>query len=323
MNYLNDLLQSASNTAASNVSGPVDGIAWLLRKIGVPVPDAPVGSSEWMAQRGLTKQVPQSSASLAGETLGLLAPVAAAAKAPQIAQGLIRMGENAAAPRTLGTQRGVFRYPQEEALATAQMNATEMLGLPPNNTPMDRAKALGFDTEAVHFSRHGVDVPELDSGKFAIAPFDAVGTHVGSPQAALERYNNTVGYKVGNPNYALDELKGVSYPVSIKSKNPMLTPEGKVYGETPLSLEWSAHADYGHLRDSNAKLREQIFGKYDSVPYINDVEGAGSISHIVPPKNIRSRFAAFDPARIADKDLLASMAAFGLLSPLMFGNQSD
>lgn len=105
-----DFLQSASNTAASNVSAPVDGIAWLLRKAGVPV-DAPIGGSDWMAQKGLTRPVQQSGASLAGETLGLLAPIVAAAKAPQIAGGLLQMGENASIPAELNRQAGMIRAP--------------------------------------------------------------------------------------------------------------------------------------------------------------------------------------------------------------------
>lgn len=36
-NALLDLLQGASNAAASNVSGPVDLLAWALRKAGVPM----------------------------------------------------------------------------------------------------------------------------------------------------------------------------------------------------------------------------------------------------------------------------------------------
>jgi hypothetical protein len=103
-----DGLQSASNAAASNVSGPVDALAWLLRKAGVPVPEDAVGSSAWMERKGLTKPVKQSASSLAGETAGLLAPIAAVAKAPQIAKGLLQMGENAAAPATLNKQRGIF-----------------------------------------------------------------------------------------------------------------------------------------------------------------------------------------------------------------------
>ena len=43
MNLL-DFLQSASNAAASNVSGPVDLVSTLLNKLGVPVQNAVGGS---------------------------------------------------------------------------------------------------------------------------------------------------------------------------------------------------------------------------------------------------------------------------------------
>lgn len=75
-----DFLQAASNSAASNVSAPVDALAWLLRKAGVPVGDAPVGGSDWMQQKGLTRPVKQSAASVAGEAAGLLGPMVVAAK---------------------------------------------------------------------------------------------------------------------------------------------------------------------------------------------------------------------------------------------------
>lgn len=102
-----DFLQAASNSAAGTVTAPVDGIAWLLRKAGIPVGE-PVGGSDWAKRQGLMRDVPQSAASVAGETFGLLAPVVAAAKAPQIAKGLLQMGENAAAPRTLNPQKGAI-----------------------------------------------------------------------------------------------------------------------------------------------------------------------------------------------------------------------
>lgn len=103
-----DFFQAASNNAADTVAAPVDGLAWLLRKVGVPVPDNAVGGSEWMKQQGLKRDVPQSGASLAGETLGLLSPMVASAKAPQIVKGLLQMEANAAAPRTLRQEAGVL-----------------------------------------------------------------------------------------------------------------------------------------------------------------------------------------------------------------------
>ena len=101
MNGLLDFLQGASNAAASNVSAPVDGIAWLLRKAGIPVPEAPIGGSDWMAKKGLTAKPQNYLAGLLGESVGGVAPIVAAAKAPQIAKGLLQVEANAMAPSTL------------------------------------------------------------------------------------------------------------------------------------------------------------------------------------------------------------------------------
>lgn len=112
MNGLLDFLQGASNSAAGTVSAPVDGIAWLLRKAGVPVPDAPVGGSNWLARQGLTDEPQNKLLGLLGEAAGMSAPIVAAAKAPQIARGLLQAGDNLAAQGTItgpsASQRGVI-----------------------------------------------------------------------------------------------------------------------------------------------------------------------------------------------------------------------
>lgn len=103
-----DFLQSASNTAADTVAAPVDLLAWALRKAGVPVPQNAIGGSEWLKQQGLKRDVPQSAASLAGETVGLLSPMVAAAKAPQIAKGLLQVEANAMAPTAMRSELGAI-----------------------------------------------------------------------------------------------------------------------------------------------------------------------------------------------------------------------
>jgi len=102
-----DFIQGASNAAASNVSAPVDGLAWLLRKAGIPIPDAPVGGSDWMEQKGFTRPA-QGVGGLLGESVGGVLPIVAAAKAPQIAGGLLAMERNAMAPKTLNPQTGAI-----------------------------------------------------------------------------------------------------------------------------------------------------------------------------------------------------------------------
>ena len=103
-----DVLQAASNAVAGNVTGPVDILSLLLRKIGVPVPENALGSSQWAREHGLLRDVDDPYARAAGESLGIIAPMVAAAKAPQIARGLLKAGDNLAAPRTLDPQTGAI-----------------------------------------------------------------------------------------------------------------------------------------------------------------------------------------------------------------------
>jgi hypothetical protein len=69
-------------------------------------------------------------------------------------------------------------------------------------------------------------------------------------------------------------------------------------------------------QDLNAGLRKKLFEEegYTSIPYFNEVEGKGSVSYIVPPKNIRSQFAAFDPMRRNESDILAGLLPASLLA---------
>ena len=74
--------------------------------------EKPVGGSEWIADKmrsgGLLQDNPGSTADNIGNVLGgLLGPVTAA-KAPQIARGLLQGGENLASPRTLNPQTGAI-----------------------------------------------------------------------------------------------------------------------------------------------------------------------------------------------------------------------
>jgi len=100
--------QSMSNTIAEGATVPVDALAWLLRKGGLNIPQNPIGGSDWAAQQGLTRQVPQGAPKVAGEAFGLLAPMAATKQgASKIAGGLLDMGENLAKPAMLNKQAGV------------------------------------------------------------------------------------------------------------------------------------------------------------------------------------------------------------------------
>jgi len=110
---IRNALQAWSNTAAENISAPVDGIAWLLRKAGIPVPANALMGSDWMRERGLTAPVEQGAGQVVGTTLGLLSPAAVQAAAPTLARGLLAVERNALAPSVVNRggaagQRGIF-----------------------------------------------------------------------------------------------------------------------------------------------------------------------------------------------------------------------
>jgi hypothetical protein len=86
---------------------PVDALAWLLRKGGVNVPQNPLGGSDWAKQQGLMADVPQGAPKMAGEALGLLAPMAGTNQGVNaLATALRQGGENMANPAMLNKQAG-------------------------------------------------------------------------------------------------------------------------------------------------------------------------------------------------------------------------
>lgn len=219
----------------------------------------------------------------------------------------------------MGLAMGISpKAPQDDALRLAQQRAAlpieqHGLGLPADNTAAQRA-AIMFPGEGFHLSRHGVNVDKLDSGVFAIAPFDAVGTHIGTVDAAKARWDSLSGRHPA-------DVKGVTYPVRFANQSPMLNEAGLPWGENELSQKLRAMHDYDNgadYRKFNADSREMIFKENTSIPYVNDVESAGSISHIVPPDNIRSRFAAFDPWRRN----AALAAALGVAAPDLLAQEN-
>ncbi len=67
--------QAASNAVAEQVAVPVDALAWLLRRGGMPIPSNPVAGTQWMRQQGLTAPTQPGLATATGEAFGNLAPL--------------------------------------------------------------------------------------------------------------------------------------------------------------------------------------------------------------------------------------------------------
>lgn len=85
----------------------------------------------------------------------------------------------------------------DEASKEAQKNATELLGLPPDNTALDRARALGFDVDNTYY--HGtanvVDKPQINEGIFQVQD-------LGKERVIKEFDDKFLGSSTGSDNKA-------------------------------------------------------------------------------------------------------------------------
>lgn len=356
--------QGASNGVASTLTGPVDTLAWLLRKGGLPVGDAPIGGEQWMRNQGLMATPENKLAGLLGEGLGMAAPIVGAAKAPEIAGGLIQMGKNLNATAKINKQAGkVFVYPQDAALAKAQINAAKPvseggLGLPANNTPMQRAKAMGFTDDAFHGTSADISAFNLGgSGKtHGSGAFFTENPHVASTYAGRDGGNvvpsvlrsespvqvstnganwNWIGKnaKVDAPKISVADKEGDALMAQLFGDSTSTTVQKKSFKKTigklfPDDFKYDDHISTDDLaRWANKEGYGSIV--FDSVKDRGPSGVFANAESALPSKNtavfnaanIRSRFAAFDPARRneadllgrADPKLLSLLAAGGLL----------
>lgn len=164
-------LQGASNAAASNVSGPVDALAWALRKVGVPVPSNAFGGSEWMRQQGLTAEPKNKLSGLLGEGVGLAAPFAIAAKAPQIAGGLLKADDALAAGANRMADHfertgAAYRYDPRQRGSVGAADAA------PSRGPAASAEWAGTNTPARIGEGYASDMMGLVKEDIAAKDFD-------------------------------------------------------------------------------------------------------------------------------------------------------
>lgn len=250
-----------------------------------------------------------------------------------------------------GMTTGKFVYPQDAALAKAQANAALPiekggLGLGPNNTAAERAKAMGFEDAYHGTQRAPKEIKSLSPqqtyfGEEAKSP----SLWTTSDPSAASGYANWVD-GVGNPTV---------YPVSLdKSKFANLKDHYKMVDELNAAHEANFIRSTKGLSEAekqsrlanysnglippdpqqalyNEKLKTQLKKKgfdgvqWDTKGYTESELFPGEINEatslVLNPASVRSRFAAFDPMRRneadllgrADPNLLAALAGGGLL----------
>jgi hypothetical protein len=180
--------------------------------------------------------------------------------------------------------------------------------------PAANAAPFGKDwSDVYHWSRSPDDFSEFDLNQSKSA-MSQLGPHVGTPQAAEARY---MGF--AKPEGVPPAL-GFTLPMKADLSKPFLNPvTGKPWTEMDLEMFISAVSDANSMdrRLAAPFMRERLAKEgYTSIPYMNDVEDAGSVSHIMLADRptgsdavLRSRFAKFDPAMRASKNISAGVAA--------------
>ena len=241
---------------------------------------------------------------------------------------------------SVGTQRPLTEF--EQAHLIAQQNAALPvsqggLGLAPDNTAMDRARALGFDVDNPMYHGTNQDINAFinnapsqghtlgaglsNASYFTPDPKTASGWATSTKPRDDDFVNLMISASFDKK--ASKELKKQSkdflknyesfkngktvYPVLVnKGQSAIFDAKGKTFNELPLS----------QIPDN--LVNKAIKNKKDSLIINNlvdpPVQGWGGRWDypqlaIFDPKNIRSRFAAFDPMKKESSNLLATSAA--------------
>lgn len=190
--------------------------------------------------------------------------------------------------------------PQNAALRLAQQRAALPvseggLGLPPNNTPMDRARAMGFESGWAHGSPRS-DITELRSSRIGAQGPGAYATNY-LPEAST---------------YSGTGEGATVYPLMVRKSEAINTKFNNPYDEL------GVNADDALLSELFGRGKSAIVTTQEKTPDWLLRAGAPDMperQHFVSvrPENFRSRFAAFDPTRRNEPDLLAGALPFTAL----------
>jgi len=242
-------------------------------------------------------------------------------------QDLINNGLMAIGMAPMGITKAKTAY--ELAHDVASKNAEKMLGLPKGNTAMQRARALGIETSPskrlYHSTRDAWDKSTvIDPSK------SDLGFHVGTIEQAEQRAK---AFGTGGVNFP----EGANIMPLVKSKYanflkvaddgsfhadaiaPQLEKKGLLAKGKGKQIAKEIDKDWALRKQYDQQMRDVLEQQsYDGVKYSNAQEGPGLSYAVTNPSILRSIFAAFDPARVNESDLLAGLAPYlgvgGLLS---------
>lgn len=181
----------------------------------------------------------------------------------------------------------------ELAHEVAQQNAVKMLGLPKINTAMDRAKAMGFVTSMPLFHGTAADIDrfrlfENETKRVSGSPVGKLGVSLALDPALANEFASRAGSEGANVLPLLHRYdRGASVPlVGQESNDQVWATVLDAYKQGFDSLK------FNNYTSNNLKNQSFILARH--------------------PENIRSKFAAFDPAKLNQPDILAGVGGASL-----------
>jgi len=178
------------------------------------------------------------------------------------------------------------------------------LGLRDANTAAERSSTLGFPKENLY---HGTtnDFPEFGAS-------DRRNVYATDQPRIADIYANAQGRHRG-----LREVNAGPNVIPLVQRGPMLTVSDVRDGSAGWLTDNLADAlQVAPERNLFRKVGERGYSGV-KVENMSDLGGTQSQYVFSDPSVLRSRFAAFDPAQRDSRNLLASYAGLGLLSPLL------
>ena len=346
--FVRDVLQGLGETATRGITGvlgaPVDITTMAMRPFGYSVPaEQVVGGSEYLG-----KQLER--AGMLSGNRNQLSELLAGLVTPDPLD-VAKLG--AMAVPVVG--RVARQAPRDEAMRIAQANAAKPiseggLGLPPDNTAMDRAKAMGFDLNVFHGSDKDIQELKKYSTRGGLGSLyvsdepktpneyamlgaqlrDLLPEHLKDDVEYLKDFygDDLLEYAMKTQKVAPQRSPNV-LPLMARSENAMSASDNfSDYGkyintEYPEAIKQNWEDAFPVLGNDAYLLQNadphligmQVTGDISDytaakrvplIKFLPDPETGTNTFVIQDPSNIRSRFAAFDPARRYESDLLGA-----------------
>jgi hypothetical protein len=328
-NYLKSIGKSIVRGVPQLATGFVDLASLPFTATGVIRPDQAVGSTEYLTARGY---LPPKQEGFVNESAELLSGALNPAVGMMALGTAATKGLKAASRAGSKVAKTEFELAQEIAQRRAALPIEQGgLGLPANNTAMDRANAMNWN---IPFYR-GTTADELVANpNMGTGAREGTGVWGSKDPLLANTYAENPGGNVmplvirSDGNIASIDWKGQNWgdaPI-----NASLRKEGAKRGE---NLDKNKDFNYKPTSNSAAQIaREKGYSALE-LKNISDMGARVRFASTVPdtadnlvvfkPELIRSRFAAFDPMRRNENNLLAGTAAGGIGLSSLYGNEQE